>query len=124
MCVGGIEDKDRSHAKKVCASALDMLRFVEGVNIQHEALGKESWQIRIGIHSGSLIAGNSGNTFDIWGDSVNVASRLENACEPGKIHISQKTKDYLEGMGEVTPRGEIELKDKGLWNTFFLESLN
>ena len=71
-----------------------------------------------------MIAGNSGNTFDIWGDSVNVASRLENAGEPGKIHISQKTKDYLEGMGEVTPRGEIELKGKGLWNTFFLESLN
>ena len=124
MCVGGIEDKDSSHAKKVCVSALDMLRFVEGVNLQHEALGKECWKIRIGIHSGSLIAGNSGNSFDIWGDSVNIASRMESSSEPGKIHISQKTKDYLEGMGEVTPRGEIELKDKGLWNTFFLESLN
>jgi len=124
MCVGGIEDKDSSHAKKVCVSALDMLRFVEGVNLQHEALGKECWKIRIGIHSGSLIAGNSGNSFDIWGDSVNIASRMESSSEPGKIHISQKTKDYLEGMGEVTPRGKVELKDKGLWNTFFLESLN
>jgi len=124
MCVGGIGDKDSSHAKKVCLSALDMLRFVEGINLQNEALGKECWEIRIGIHSGSLIAGNFGNTFDIWGDSVNIASRLESSSYPGKIHISQKTKDYLEGMGEVTPRGEIELKDKGLWNTFFLESLN
>tara|TARA_B100000700_G_scaffold328488_1_gene446494 strand:- start:1381 stop:1755 length:375 start_codon:yes stop_codon:yes gene_type:complete len=123
MCVGGIERKDNSHAIKVCSSALDMLRFVEGINLQHEALGKERWEIRIGIHSGPLIAGSSGDSFDVWGDSVNIASRLENSSEPCKIQISQKTKDYLEGMRNLRPRGEIELKNKGSWNTFFLESL-
>ncbi len=123
MCVGGIERKDGSHAKKVCSSALDMMRFVEGINIQHEALGKERWEIRIGIHSGPLIAGTTVDSFDVWGDSVNIASRLENSSEPCKIQISQKTKDYLEGMGNVTPRGEIELKNKGSWSTFFLDSL-
>lgn len=123
MCVGGTEMKDSSHAIKVCLSALDIMRFVEGINLQNEALGKERWEIRIGIHSGPLIAGTTGDSFDVWGDSVNIASRLENSSEPSKIQISQKTKDYLEGMGNVTPRGEIKLKNKGSWNTFFLESL-
>jgi class 3 adenylate cyclase len=124
MCVGGISEQRNSHAKKVCKAALDMLRFVEAVNLQQEVLGKERWELRIGIHSGALIAGTTGNTFDIWGDAVNIAARLESSSEPGKIHISEKTRDYLEGSGQLTPRGEITLKGKGLWNTFFLESLN
>jgi class 3 adenylate cyclase len=124
MCVGGISEQRNSHAKKVCKAALDMLRFVEAVNLQQEVLGKERWELRIGIHSGALIAGTTGNTFDIWGDAVNIAARLESSSEPGKIHISEKTRDYLEGSGQLTPRGEITLKGKGVWNTFFLESLN
>ena len=124
MCVGGISEQRNSHAKKVCMVALDMLRFVEAVNLQQEILGKERWELRIGIHSGPLIAGTSGNAFDIWGDAVNIASRMESSSEPGKVHISEKTKDYLEGVGQLTSRGEIKLKGKGVWSTFFLESLN
>ena len=124
MCVGGISEQRNSHAKNVCVTALDMMRFVEGVNLQQEVLGNESWELRIGIHSGALIAGTSGNSFDIWGDAVNIASRLESSSEPGKIHISEKTMDYLEGIGQLTSRGEIKLKGKGNWSTFFLESLN
>jgi len=124
MCVGGISEQRNSHAKNVCVAALDMLRFVEGVNLQQEVLGNERWELRIGIHSGPLIAGTSGNAFDIWGDAVNIASRMESSSEPGKVHISEKTKDYLEGVGQLTSRGEIKLKGKGVWNTFFLESLN
>jgi class 3 adenylate cyclase len=124
MCVGGITEKRNSHAKNVCMAALDMLRFVEAINLQQEILGKEHWELRIGIHSGPLIAGTFGNNFDIWGDAVNIAARMESSSEPGKIHISEKTRDYLEGDGQLTPRGEITLKGKGVWNTFFLESLN
>ena len=82
MCVGGISEQRNSHAKKVCMVALDMLRFVEAVNLQQEILGKERWELRFGIHSGPLIAGTSGNAFDIWGDAVNIASRLESTSEP------------------------------------------
>ncbi len=123
MCVGGISEPRGNHAKAVCAAALDMLRFVEGVNLQQEVLGKERWEVRVGIHSGALIAGTTANSFDIWGDAVNIAARLESTSEPGKVHISEKTKDYLEGSGTVTPRGEVTLKGKGDWATFFLESL-
>ena len=124
MCVGGITEKRINHASAVCKVALDMLTFVDASNMQHEVLGKERWELRIGIHSGALIAGISGNSFDIWGDAVNIAARLESSSDPGKIHISEKTRDYLEGLGQLTPRGKITLKDKGNWSTFFLEKLN
>ena len=124
MCVGGIPEKRINHASEVCKVALDMLTFVNASNMQHEVLGKERWELRIGIHSGALIAGMSGNSFDIWGDAVNIAARLESSSDPGKIHISEKTRDYLEGLGQLTPRGKITLKNKGNWSTFFLEKLN
>ena len=90
---------------------------------QYEVLGKPLWKVRIGIHSGPVIAGMLGNAFDIWGDAVNIAARLESSGEPGKIHISEKTKDYLQGAATVAERGEIDLKNKGKWATFFLEGI-
>ena len=124
MCVGGIPSQQKTHAQEVCAAAIDLLKFVEGTNIQFEALGKPCWELRIGIHSGPVIAGTTGSTFDIWGDSVNIAARLESSSESGKIHISEKTKDYLEDAGSFSPRGDVELKNKGAWSTFFLDKLN
>jgi class 3 adenylate cyclase len=56
-------------------------------------------------------------------DAVNIASRMESSGESGKIHISEKTKDYLEGSANLSHRGEIELKNKGKSSTFFLEEL-
>ena len=66
MCVGGIPSQQKTHAQEVCAAAIDMLKFVEGTNIQYEALGKPCWELRIGIHSGPVIAGSAGNKFDIF----------------------------------------------------------
>ena len=63
------------------------------------------------------------DSFDVWGDTVNIAARLESSGEQGKIHISEKTSNYLGEKGIVTPRGEINLKNKGSWKTFFLDNL-
>ena len=123
MCVGGIPSQQKTHAREVCAAAVDILKFVEGTNIQYEALGKPRWDLRIGVHSGPVIAGTAGNIFDIWGDAVNIASRMESSGESGKIHISEKTKDYLEGYANLSHRGEIERKNKGKWSPFFLEEI-
>ena len=112
MSVGGISTQHGTHAHEVCSAAIDMLKFVEGTNIQYEALGKPRWELRIGIHSGPVITGSAGKTFDIWRDVVNIAARLESSGESGKIHISEKTKDYLEGAGTCSPRGKVELKIK------------
>ena len=123
MCVSGIPTQQKTHAKEICAAAIDMLQFVEGTNIQYDVVGKPRWDLRIGVHSGSVIAGTSGNAFDIWGDAVNVAARVESSGETGKIHITEKTADYLEGDAKLAPRGEVTLKNKGSWSTFFLEEL-
>ena len=123
MCVSGIPKQQKGHAKDICTAAIDMLQFVEGTNIQHEVVGKPPWDLRIGIHSGPVIAGTSGDAFDIWGDAVNIAARMESSGETGKIHISEKTSDYLEGAAKLTPRDKISLKNKGSWSTFFLDEL-
>lgn len=123
MCVGGIPGQQKTHAHEVCSAAKDMLQFVEGTNIQHEVMGRPRWELRIGIHSGPVIAGTSGDSFDIWGDAVNIAARMESSGETGKIHITDKTVDYLEGAAKLIARGETNLKNKGKWSTYFLEDL-
>ena len=76
MCVSGIPTQQKDHAFEICSLAKDMLQFVDGINIQHSVLDKPEWNLRIGIHSGPLIAGFSSDSFDVWGDTVNIAARL------------------------------------------------
>ena len=120
MCVSGIPEQEKEHALNMCAFALDMLKFVEGINIQHEVLEKPIWELRIGIHSGPLIANFQVGAFDVWGDSVNIAARMESSGEAGKVHISEKTAGHLGSEASLTARGEVELKNKGSFRTFFL----
>ena len=63
MCVGGIPGQHKSHAQDVCIAAKDMLQFVDGTNIQQEVMCRPRWELRIGIHSGPVIAGNSGDSL-------------------------------------------------------------
>ena len=95
----------------MCAFALDMLKFVEGINIQHEVLEKPIWKLRIGIHSGPLIANFQTGAFDVWGDSVNIAARMERGASR-KAHISEKTADHPDSEFSLIARGEVELKTK------------
>ena len=120
MCVSGIPEQEKEHALNMCAFALDMLKFVEGINIQHEVLEKPIWKLRIGIHSGPLIANFQVGAFDVWGDSVNIAARMESSGEAGKVHISEKTADHLGSEASLISRGEVELKNKGCFRTFFI----
>ena len=120
MCVSGIPKQEKEHALNMCMFALDILKFVEGINIQHEVLEKPVWKIRIGIHSGPLIANFQTGAFDIWGDSVNIAARMESSGQAGKVHISEKTADHIDSEFSLNERGEVELKNKGFFRTFFL----
>jgi class 3 adenylate cyclase len=81
------------------------------------------WQIRIGLHSGPVTAGVIGTTkfvYDLWGDAVNVASRLETTAPPGRIQVSQEVATALGDAFALEPRGEVDLKGKGPTKTFFL----
>ncbi|MEM1426213.1 MAG: adenylate/guanylate cyclase domain-containing protein, partial [Cyanobacteria bacterium P01_H01_bin.130] len=81
------------------------------------------FQLRIGIHCGAAVAGVIGVkkfAYDLWGDTVNVASRLEGTCQPGHIHISQAVCDQLGDRFHLKPRGDIALKGKGYIQTHWL----
>ena len=123
MAIGGVPDKNSDHAIQVCKAAQEMIKYVNGMGVQQEALGKDSWKLRVGINTGSVIAGNTGNNFDIWGDAVNVAARLESSGEEGKIQISEKTKQFLPKNAKVTFREKVHLKNKGEMDTFFLDEI-
>ena len=78
----------------------------------------------MGVHTGPVIAGFTSNGFDVWGDTVNLASRLESASQTGKLQISDTTRQFLGDSAVVTDRGHIDLKNKGKIQTYFLDKLN
>lgn len=128
MCVGGLKNEEsKIHAIKICLAALEFCNFTKTMmdvtKLQHESL---TWDIRVGINTGPAIAGVIGKTkfaFDIWGDSVNIASRMEAGSRPGKINISSFTYDLVKDYFETEYRGEIEVKNGQKYDMYFLHCL-
>jgi adenylate cyclase len=122
MAVAGVPEPRADHGPAIARMALGMIDRLHRVN---GALGCPL-QIRIGIHSGPVIAGIIGThrfVYDVWGDTVNVASRLETTSVPERIHVSQDTARHLAGAFALKPRGSINMKGRGRLETFFLSRL-
>jgi adenylate cyclase len=122
MAVAGLPDPHPDPFVAIAKMALGMIDRLGRVN------GHFGWplQIRIGIHSGPVIAGIIGMNrfiYDVWGDTVNVASRLEAYSLPNRIHVSQETARHLVGPFTLEPRGSIDVKGKGKLETFFLNRI-
>ncbi|NJL98084.1 MAG: adenylate/guanylate cyclase domain-containing protein [Synechococcaceae cyanobacterium SM2_3_2] len=119
MVVGGIPVVRMDHAQAVADLALAMQQVIERYRLQ----GYPQMDIRIGINSGPVIAGVIGLKkfiYDLWGDTVNVASRMESQGQPGTIQISQSTFDILQSDYRCSLRGNIAIKGKGDMTTYFL----
>lgn len=127
MYVGGVSAPDPAHAQRAVAAALDILAHVHGeAAMAARARGEQAWQVRIGIHSGPLVAGVVGNNrvaYDVWGDTVNVAARLEATGLPGRINISQATYELIAAHFRCTSRGMIRVKGRGEMPMFLVQGV-
>ena len=125
MCAGGLPVANKSHAEDIVNFALEIQKYMAGHLQQQKSEGKEPFLLRIGIHTGPVVAGIVGVkkfSYDIWGDTVNIASRMQSSGEAGKINISFSTYELVKEKFSCTFRGKIEAKNKGMIDMYFLES--
>ena len=124
MCAGGLPIPTDDHAYKVVLAATEIMKFVSEIKSKTDATLTQ-FDIRIGINTGPVVAGVVGSkkfAYDIWGDSVNIASRMESSSEPGKINITENTYELVKDKFNCKFRGKIEVKNRGELKMYFVES--
>ena len=122
MCAGGLPFPSEDHAGKMLQAAFDIREFIERIkNAEVQEITR--FDVRIGIHTGPVVAGVVGTkkfAYDIWGDTVNIASRLESNSKPGKINVSEDTYKLIKSSFDCEYRGEIEAKNKGMMKMYYV----
>lgn len=121
MCAGGIPSKNRTNPIEVVLAAIEMQEYMKMLNESEEV-----WNVRFGMHTGSVIAGTIGHkklSYDIWGDTVNTASRMESSGEAGKINISGQTYSLIKEYFDCDYRGKMPVKYKGDIDMYFVNGI-
>ena len=127
MCAGGLPVANTTHATDVVKAALEIQQFMQEHFLQRKKENKEPFEIRIGVHTGPVVAGIVGVkkfAYDIWGDTVNIASRMESSGEAGKVNISGRSYELVKDKFTCTHRGKIQAKNKGEIDMYFVESVS
>ena len=126
MCAGGLPVDNKTNATDVIKAALEILEFMQEHLKNRLSTNKVPFEIRIGIHTGPVVAGIVGVkkfAYDIWGDTVNIASRMESSGEAGRINISGSSYELVKGKFNCTYRGKITAKNKGEIDMYFVEAV-
>ena len=125
MCAGGIPTEDDNHLLNIIKASLEMQKFISRRNVEKRKMDLPEWNIRIGVNTGPIVAGVVGRkkyAYDIWGATVNIASRMESNGEPGRVNISSATYEMIKGDYECTYRGKIFAKNIGEIDMYFIEN--
>jgi len=126
MCAGGIPEKNRTNPVEVILAAIEMQSYMTRLKEISALEGMKLWDIRIGIHTGTVVAGVVGHkklSYDIWGDTVNTASRMESSGEAGKINISGTTYEFVKEFFICEHRGKMPVKYKGEIDMYFVNGI-
>ncbi len=123
MCASGLSDR-KGLPNSIVKAALEMQEFLEEQRQERERIGKPYFEARIGIHTGPVVAGVVGVkkfAYDIWGDTVNIAARVEANSETGRVNISETTYRLIKYQFECIYRGKVEAKNKGMLDMYYVQ---
>ncbi|MCW3119075.1 MAG: family 3 adenylate cyclase [Chitinophagaceae bacterium] len=124
MCAGGIPVSNTTHPVNIVKAGLEIVQFMKQKNEKRTMSGLEMWELRVGVHTGPVVAGVVGKkkyAYDIWGTTVNIASRMESNGEPGQINISMATYELVKHEFECYYRGKIYAKNVGEIDMYFIK---
>ncbi|MBI3394631.1 MAG: adenylate/guanylate cyclase domain-containing protein [Spirochaetia bacterium] len=126
MCAGGIPKENKTHAIDCALAALEIQAFMNLMKQIKAEQGLPYWELRLGVHTGPLVAGVIGEkkfAYDVWGDTVNTASRMESSGTPGKINISGSTYELIKDLFDCEYRGQVSAKNKGDVAMYYVNGL-
>jgi len=125
MCAGGIPVINSTNPVDAVRAGLEIQAYMERLKAERLVKGLDCWELRVGINTGKVIAGVVGKNkfaYDIWGDAVNIASRMESSGAPGKVNISGATYELVKDQFNCVHRGKIQAKNKGEIDMYFVEN--
>ncbi len=124
MCAGGLADTSKGDAIKMVQAAIEIIDFVAAAKADNNPF--HTFEIRIGINTGPVVAGIVGTTkfsYDIWGDTVNIAARMESYAESGKINLSENTYELIKEQFNCIDRGELTVKNRGNMKMYYINEV-